>query len=431
MFKYIDISTHQKNVDYESVKNAGIHGVILRAGQTGSARKTMAKDEMFETHYAGFKRVGVPIVGVYWYSRATNLVEAFNEARECLKAIEGKSDIKNIFYDIEDPVYQAKISKEALTSVALEFLQTIEKSGYRAGVYSYLSYIKAHLNMSAFEKYLIWVAQYYHTLTYQGRVDIWQYTSTEKIAGFQKGVDANHAYIDLHSKPTPVNVYSNEYSLLERTLRTNAFKITSPFGMRMHPITKVWSMHNGIDAWTNGENWKCYALENGVVTGVGYDTKTGAGNYVWVDYARLGIRVCLFHLAEYFVKRGQKVNSETVLGLVGNTGSSTATHLHLGVRRIGSTTYINPDTIKWSEQPIPVKKYLYLHKAALSWRVYPLNKPAIVGNEVGKLAPSKFGGLKYEIIESLPNDVYVIKTQTYGMVKIWAGKGSLSTIKEE
>jgi hypothetical protein len=43
----------------------------------------------------------------------------------------------------------------------------------------------------------------------------------------------------------------------------------------------------------------------------------------------------------------------------------------------------------------------------------------------------RFGGLRFEILDTLPNDVYVINSATFGKVKLWAGKGSLHTIKGE
>lgn len=222
-------------------------------------------------------------------------------------------------------------------------------------------------------------------------------------------------------------------NLIERTLRRSDYSITSPFGMRYHPIEKNNKMHNGVDIGTKLQNWNCYALEDGVVVNSGFDKS--AGNFVWVEYARLGYRVALFHLLNYNVKKGQKVNSNTILGKVGSTGSSTATHLHLGVKMLPKLNYVNPMDIEYNEevkieQPIQ-KRYLYLSKLVNSWRVYPLNKPCRVGYEIGRLAPKKFGGLKYEILEDLGNSCYVIQTSSFGKVKIYAGLGTLRTIKEE
>lgn len=86
------------------------------------------------------------------------------------------------------------------------------------------------------------------------------------------------------------------------------------------------------------------------------------------------------------------------------------------------------------EQEVEIKskkKYLYLDKSVPSWRVYPLDKPAILKYAVGSVLPSRFNGLKYEILEDLGNSVYVIETKSYGKVKIYAGRNTRSKIVEE
>ena len=79
----------------------------------------------------------------------------------------------------------------------------------------------------------------------------------------------------------------------------------------------------------------------------------------------------------------------------------------------------------------PKKKYLYLDKSVVSWKVYRLTDAPIIKNAIGSLAPSKFGGLKYEILEERGGHVYVIKTTTWGKVQIFAGPTTKSKIVEE
>lgn len=73
-------------------------------------------------------------------------------------------------------------------------------------------------------------------------------------------------------------------------------------------------------------------------------------------------------------------------------------------------------------------KYLNLHPHVATWRVYPLNVAPIIGNECGKLAPAQYGGLSYVIQATLATDIYQIKTQTFGVVKIYAPKDEDSLI---
>ncbi|WP_339213963.1 N-acetylmuramoyl-L-alanine amidase [Ornithinibacillus sp. FSL M8-0202] len=75
------------------------------------------------------------------------------------------------------------------------------------------------------------------------------------------------------------------------------------------------------------------------------------------------------------------------------------------------------------------KKMLYLPKTASSWRVYPLNKAPVKGNEKGFLNPKKFGGLQYEVLGKPQADVVTIQTKDFGKVNIYVGKETGALIK--
>ncbi|GGA87485.1 N-acetylmuramoyl-L-alanine amidase family protein [Ornithinibacillus halotolerans] len=73
-------------------------------------------------------------------------------------------------------------------------------------------------------------------------------------------------------------------------------------------------------------------------------------------------------------------------------------------------------------------KFLNLPASSSSWRVYPLNKAPIKGNESGFLNPKKFGGLKYKIQGNTQSHVYIIETQDFGRVQIYAHPNTGATI---
>lgn len=155
--------------------------------------------------------------------------------------------------------------------------------------------------------------------------------------------------------------------LATRIFRRNDWYVTSPFGYRKDPITGVTKFHNGTDYGTNIQNWKQYALEDGQVIGINTGAKNkdvngGFGNYVKVKYPRLGIQLLHAHLKDVYVKNGQKVNKDTVLGTTGMTGYSTGVHLHLGMQNIGSTTWKDPHAYDYQEaQPTPTNKWPKTH----------------------------------------------------------------------
>lgn len=74
------------------------------------------------------------------------------------------------------------------------------------------------------------------------------------------------------------------------------------------------------------------------------------------------------------------------------------------------------------------KKYLNLKSNIPSWRVYPLSKAPVIGNECGRLAPSLFGGLSYEILGNPQSNIYTIQTQSFGKVNIYAPNDNDSSI---
>ena len=74
------------------------------------------------------------------------------------------------------------------------------------------------------------------------------------------------------------------------------------------------------------------------------------------------------------------------------------------------------------------KKYLNLNPHVSSWRVYPTSKSPIIGNEVGALAPSRYGGLSYEVLGNPQTDVYTINTETFGRVNIYAPRDNDSSV---
>ncbi len=107
-------------------------------------------------------------------------------------------------------------------------------------------------------------------------------------------------------------------------------RLTSPFGERIHPIRKVKSWHQGIDLAKRGEV-KIFASADGEVI------RTGAlgtyGNVVMIRHHINGkhMETNYAHLHSDVVKVGQHVKQGQHIGYMGNTGSSTAQHLHFEI----------------------------------------------------------------------------------------------------
>jgi murein DD-endopeptidase MepM/ murein hydrolase activator NlpD len=115
------------------------------------------------------------------------------------------------------------------------------------------------------------------------------------------------------------------------------YTLTSPFGMRVHPISGKWKMHDGVDlALPQGE--PIYAAKSGKVTTASYQAG-GAGYYVSINHGD-GFSSIYMHMTHFIVSPGQYVTAGQVIGYVGSTGGSTGPHLHFGISYNG--TYVNP-----------------------------------------------------------------------------------------
>jgi murein DD-endopeptidase MepM/ murein hydrolase activator NlpD len=110
-----------------------------------------------------------------------------------------------------------------------------------------------------------------------------------------------------------------------------AAHITSPFGMRFHPVLRYWKLHDGTD-FGAACGTPIRAPRAGRVAERYYNA--GYGNRLMIDHGYLGGRYVTTgynHASRYIVHVGQRVQKGQVIGYVGSTGFSTGCHLHLMV----------------------------------------------------------------------------------------------------
>jgi len=118
-------------------------------------------------------------------------------------------------------------------------------------------------------------------------------------------------------------------------IRPSSGAITSPYGMRMHPILHYVKLHTGTDfAVGNGFS---HAADSGRVlftmVSVAY------GNFTVIDHGITNgrhITTCYAHQAKFLVKPGDVVAKGQKIGVIGSTGYATGPHLHFEVRVRGA-----------------------------------------------------------------------------------------------
>ena len=149
---------------------------------------------------------------------------------------------------------------------------------------------------------------------------------------FDQGDDQQSSYYDQNGKALKQTGFITQPVQYSR--------ISSPYGVRFHPVLRTVRMHTGIDyAATSGT--PIQAPSDGVVVFKGW--KGGYGNTVVLQHSN-GAETLYAHMSAFAPGNiGSSVRAGTTIGYVGSTGRSTGPHLHYEVRVNGQ--HVNPATI--------------------------------------------------------------------------------------
>ena len=152
--------------------------------------------------------------------------------------------------------------------------------------------------------------------------------------------------MDLGKLSREVNLELASYSSIYDKVKTDISRIqhipsirpveggylNSSYGYRKDPIDGVRRLHQGQDI-TVSTGAPIYAPAEGVVKRAYY--VGGFGNHIKLNHSH-GYSTIYAHLSKLYVKHGQKVKRGDVIGLTGNTGRSTAPHLHYEIHYYGT-----------------------------------------------------------------------------------------------
>ena len=189
LLKGIDVSYAQGVIDWEKVKASGlVDFAILRAGY---GKETSQIDDQFNLNYTACKQLGIP-VGAYWYSYATTVAEAEQEANVCLQIIQGKQFEYPVAFDIEE----ARCLPQA-DAISTTFCTALENAGYYTAIYTFKSALESNFSAAVKNRYDIFLSHIGVQQTdYAGDYGLWQYSWTGCIPGISGDVDLDYAYKD-------------------------------------------------------------------------------------------------------------------------------------------------------------------------------------------------------------------------------------------
>jgi len=113
------------------------------------------------------------------------------------------------------------------------------------------------------------------------------------------------------------------------TIQPALGRLSSTYGSRLHPILRYYRMHAGVDISVPNDS-PVYATGGGTIELIDYDS--GYGNYIVIDHPAVGYKTLYGHLNSTHLKVGDEVVRGQQIALSGNTGLSTAPHIHYEVR---------------------------------------------------------------------------------------------------
>lgn len=191
----IDVSEHQKEIDWNEVAGSGIDYAYIRVGRRGYTEGGLFDDAYFEKNILEAQEAGLR-TGVYIFSQAVSVQEAIEEANYLIEEVREYDIPLPVVYDWEkineDGSRTADISTEIRTDCAVAFCETVKNAGYVPCVYINRNMGYYGYDLSRLDDYEIWFSLpesgfpnfYYH-------VDMWQYSFTETVPGISVETDMN------------------------------------------------------------------------------------------------------------------------------------------------------------------------------------------------------------------------------------------------
>jgi murein DD-endopeptidase MepM/ murein hydrolase activator NlpD len=171
-----------------------------------------------------------------------------------------------------------------------------------------------------------------------------RFAQTARLAVAVSAIQGTLARLDLGTAPAAISARPFAPAALDAEAKTLAarlptlplatplridYRLSSPFGFRVHPITGILQLHAGLDL-VAPPGTPIFATGDGQVRRAG--VAGGYGNMVEIQHGE-GLVTRYGHMDTIAVAVGQAVTAGTVIGTLGTTGDSTGPHVHYEIRR--------------------------------------------------------------------------------------------------
>lgn len=201
----IDVSIYQPDINWRKAKEQ-ISFAVIKIGGSECGR---FEDRTFRYNYENAKMNGIQLGGYFMGGKGFTSADAGRaDAMYCLQIISGLSFEFPVFIDLELPT---PATKQGNTDACIAFCEMIKNAGYKTGIYaSDISGFKERLDFTRLQNYDKWVARYGSEPQYVNNWDIWQYSSSGKVAGVNGRVDVNICRKDYAYEVPEAFVYMGE-----------------------------------------------------------------------------------------------------------------------------------------------------------------------------------------------------------------------------
>ncbi len=205
----VDVSSYQREIDWEKVAEAGVQFAIIRVGLRGYTEGGLIEDTCWRQNMEGALAAGLK-VGVYFFSQAVSEQEAVEEAEFVLERIKDYDVTYPVVFDWERQTAEgsrtAETDGETMTACTVAFCRRVEEAGYRPMVYFSPTKAYTELELEQLLGWPFWLAHYtpeWQPSSFRYHFAMWQYSSQGQVDGIEGAVDLDLCLTDFEAEEEP------------------------------------------------------------------------------------------------------------------------------------------------------------------------------------------------------------------------------------